>query len=56
MNVVLVGLIRLVELLFFVGCCGSILVILLSGIEDVETIFRHNEETGLPPMREGKQS
>lgn len=36
----LVGfLVRLLELLFAVGWIGSLLVIILSGIEDVETVF-----------------
>ncbi len=36
----LVGfLVRLLELLFAVGWIGSLLVIILSGIEDVETVL-----------------
>ncbi len=55
MNVVLEGLIRLLELLFAIGCCGSLIVILLSGIEDVETIFSRDEDAGAPPMQVEKQ-
>ena len=55
MNLAVDGLIRLLELLFVVGCCGSIVVILLSGIEDVETIFTPDEEAGAPPVQVEKQ-
>lgn len=35
----------ILEFLFFAGVVGSALVIVLSGIEDIETIFE-SEETG----------
>ncbi len=46
------GLIRLVEVLFVAGCCGSAVVILLSGIEDIETILGHGEEPAAPAKAE----
>ncbi|HVP42173.1 MAG TPA: hypothetical protein VMS96_02010 [Terriglobales bacterium] len=56
MAVVISGLIRLLELLFVLGCCGSLAVILLSGIEDVETIFNREKEPGAPTVQPEKQS
>ncbi len=55
MNVAVEALIRLVEVLFVIGCCGSLLVILLAGIEDVETIFSRDEDSGAPPVQVEKQ-
>ena len=46
MNVALKEIIKLLELLFVVGCCGSAVVILLSGIQDVASIMHHEEEPG----------
>lgn len=50
MNVVLAWAIRLLELLFVIGCFGSLVVILLSGVEDVETVFKRTEETESQPV------
>ncbi len=48
--------IRLVELLFVIGCFGSAVVILLAGIEDVETIFAPGDEEGtMTAARPAKQ-
>ena len=44
MNFVLVGLIQALEILFIVGGIGSLIVILLAGIEDIETIFSRGDE------------
>ncbi len=44
MNLVLLWAVRLLELLFAVGCCGSFIVIVLAGIEDLETIFARGDE------------
>ncbi len=49
------GLIRLVEVLFVAGCCGSAVVILLSGIEDIETILDRSEESLAPAVKTEKQ-
>lgn len=38
--------IRLLELLFVIGCFGSMIVILLAGVEDVETVFASGDEEG----------
>jgi hypothetical protein len=35
--------IRLLELLFVVGVIGSAIVLVLSGIEDIETLVRSDE-------------
>jgi hypothetical protein len=51
MNVVLVGLIQALEFLFIVGIFGSLVVILLAGIEDVETIFDRKEEPESQPTQ-----
>ena len=49
MNVLLAAGIRVLEFLFFGGWIGSLLVIVLSGIEDMETIFDKNEPTSRQP-------
>jgi len=41
--------IRILEFLFFAGWIGSFLVILLSGIEDIETVLNHNDENPRQP-------
>jgi len=51
MNFVLVGLIQALEILFIVGGVGSLIVILLAGIEDVETIFNRKEEPEAQPTQ-----
>ncbi len=54
----LVGLlVRLLEFLFALGWIGSLLVIVLSGVEDVETVFERDPvppagEPTLPPTSE----
>jgi len=48
MFLVTVG-IRVLEFMFFVGWIGSLLVILLSGIEDLETVFEKDEPGSPPP-------
>lgn len=42
--------IRILEFLFFAGWIGSLIVILLSGIEDIETIFSKDDDSGSAPM------
>jgi len=43
--------IRILEFMFFAGWIGSILVILLSGIEDIETVLSKEESSPRqPPM------
>ncbi len=51
MNFVLLGLIQALEILFIVGAFGSLIVILLAGIEDVETIFNRKEEPEEQPTQ-----
>lgn len=41
--------IRILEFLFFAGWIGSILVILMSGVEDVETILSRDKPEPRPP-------
>lgn len=36
--------IRLLEAMFVIGAIGSFLVLVLSGIEDIETLFGSSEE------------
>ena len=57
MDAVVTFFIRLLEVLFVVGWIGSFLVILLSGVEDMETVFEHDppappSEATLPPTAE----
>jgi len=57
MDALVALLIRLLEALFAIGWIGSVLVILLSGVEDVATVFESDPEpdTGeptLPPTSE----
>jgi len=40
--------IRLVEALFVLGTAGSVLVLVLTTIEDLETLFGSNESDGKP--------
>jgi len=49
MNPVLAWAIRLMEFLFVIGCIGSVIVILVSGVEDVETILGAEHETEAQP-------
>lgn len=35
--------IRILEVLFFAGFAGAAIVILITGVEDVETAFGHDE-------------
>ncbi len=44
MNSVLGWAVKAVELLFVIGCVGSALVILLAGVEDVETVLGREDE------------
>ena len=44
MNSVVSVCIQILEVLFAIGCVGSVVVIILSGVEDVETIFSSQEE------------
>lgn len=46
MEAVIIILVRILETLFVIGVIGSVVVILMSGIEDVETILEPDE---LPP-------
>lgn len=34
--------IRVLEVLFFGGCVGSLIVVAVAGIEDVATVFEHD--------------
>jgi hypothetical protein len=43
MDTVITALVQILEALFLTGIAGSALVILLSGIEDIETIFEPDE-------------
>ncbi len=45
MNVVAVLAIRLLELIFALGAIGSTVVLILSGIEDIETLFGSDDST-----------
>ena len=51
MSFVLIGLIRALEILFLAGSVGSLVVILLAGVEDVETIFNRKEEAEAQPIQ-----
>jgi len=42
--------IRVLEFLFFAGWIGSLVVILLSGVEDIETIVRKDDGSSSQPM------
>ena len=55
MDSVVAFFIRLLELLFVIGCCGSVIVILLAAVEDVETIFSGSEEERVAPAPPAKQ-
>jgi hypothetical protein len=46
METVISALVQILEALFLTGIAGSALVILMSGIEDIETIFEPDE---VPP-------
>ena len=48
MNWPLVIVIRLVEALFVLGTAGSVLLLVLTTIEDVETLFGSDESDGKP--------
>jgi len=43
MEAVIIILVRILETLFVIGIIGSAVVILMSGIEDVETILEPDE-------------
>ena len=49
MSYLLAAGIRILEFLFFAGWIGSLLVILLSGVEDFETILSKDEPDLRPP-------
>lgn len=56
MDSVVAFFIKLLELLFVIGCFGSLVVILLAGVEDVETIFLPgDEEKTVAPAPPAKQ-
>jgi hypothetical protein len=38
--------IKILEWMFLVGLAGSTIVILISGVEDVETMLEFHDETG----------
>ncbi len=42
MNVLVKIAVRALEFLFFAGCIGSFLVVLLAGVEDVHSIFERD--------------
>ena len=44
MNILVRIGIRIIEFLFFAGWIGSLLVILMAGVEDIETIFSGKDE------------
>ncbi len=56
MDSVVAFFVRLLELLFVIGCVGSLIVILLAGVEDVETIFSASDEektvASAPPAKQ----
>ena len=43
MDFILTTLIRLLEIMFAVGWVGTLIVLLLTGIEDLETILRRDQ-------------
>jgi len=49
MDFVIATGIRILEFMFFAGWIGSLLVILLSGVEDFETILSKDEPSTRPP-------
>ncbi len=44
MNLIVVALVRLLEGMFVVGAIGSCIVLVLSGIEDLRTLFGGEEQ------------
>jgi hypothetical protein len=56
MDFLIAWAIRLLELLFIIGCVGSVVVILLAGVEDIETVFASGEEestvAAAPPAKQ----
>ena len=43
MDFLFTALIRLLEAMFVAGWAGTLIVLLLTGIEDMETILRHDQ-------------
>jgi hypothetical protein len=43
--------IQLLEVLFVIGCFGSLIVIVLSGVEDFETILSSGDEEPATPSQ-----
>ena len=54
MSPLLVFAIRLMELLFVIGCSGSLIVIVVSGVEDIETIMGAEHEAEPQPSQAAK--
>ena len=48
MDAVIAFLVHLMEALFLIGIVGSAVVILMSGVEDVHSVFMHEEPVGSP--------
>jgi len=48
MNGIVTVCVRLLEFLFFVGAAGSLVVVLISGVEDLETIFQKDDAPDTP--------
>ena len=46
MNALIAILVRLIEVLFVFGILGSVVVILMSAVEDFECIFEEEEHVG----------
>jgi hypothetical protein len=44
MNIFVIILVRFLEGLFVVGSLGSVIVLVLSGVEDLKTLFGGEEE------------
>jgi hypothetical protein len=44
MNIFVIVIVRFLEGLFVVGSLGSVIVLVLSGIEDLKTLFGGEEE------------
>ena len=46
MDVLIAALVRILEVMFFVGMAGSAVVWLLTTVEDVENMFARDEASG----------
>lgn len=48
MSVIVAAFVHLMETLFLIGIIGSAIVILMSGVEDIQTVLQPDEPAGTP--------